>query len=359
MFMPRTPRNPVLASKPYTKRLLVDHVKENLIAGVEPHQKRVVVNLAERSRIFNTETGTFRTYDDFVSDWTYIGSRWVPDETCTLCGKQHIRRACTIEDEGTGDRMVVGSECVHTHLTIITDAGEHLTGDAKKDFLKAEMEKAKDRFFKAAWDADWADEMALWPEIYRLHNEVIYRSNDRNDVRRIQRRLDSKGYISEGTSMHLWWTTRAPSFVAELARNEAIITHHTTMQARAARAASDRVADANAFRTRFEWLTDLNCVPRGITVSDALRVESAVRRYGKEGLRWGNDETYARVMAAVPGTPAPVNPFDGIEGTSEWERGFLKSVGDRLADGRSLSPRQNEVLIKVLKGLGLNPEDYL
>lgn len=356
------PWNPDLASKPYIKvENIADHVKENLIAGVEPHQKRVVIHLAERSRIFNTESGTYRTYDDFVEDWTYIGSKWVMDETCTLCGKKHIRRACTIEDQGTGDRMVVGSECVHTHLTIVTDAGEHLTGDAKRDYLKAEMEKAKDRFFKAAWEAKW--DMTRWPEIYRLYTEVIPKGRhnpERNVVRRIQRRLDTKGYVSEGTSAYDWFVVAHPLFDQTLATYDDAITRHDTMLAHAAKAGKARNDEARAFRSRFEWLFDLRSLPNGVTVVDASRTEQAIRRYGAAGLRWGNRETYDRVMSHTPGKTY-TNPFAAIieDARNTWEKGFLTSVGDRLAEGRSLSPRQTEVLKKVLTNHGLTPEDYV
>ena len=356
------PWNPDLASRPYVKvESIADHVKENLIAGVEPHQKRVVIHLAERSRIFNTETGTYRTYDDFVEDWTYIGSKWVADETCTLCGKKHIRRACTIEDQGTGDRMVVGSECVHTHLTIVTDAGEHLTGDAKRDFLKVEMEKAKDRFFKVAWEDTW--DMSRWPEIYRLYTEVIPKGRhnpERNIVRRIQRRLDSKGYISEGTSSYDWFVASHPLFEETLARYAEPIRIHDTSVAHAAKIAGGRATEATAFRNRYEWLVDVSSEPP-VDARDVRRTEQAIRRYGAENLRWGNQTTYQIVMSHAPGKTY-TNPFTRIinEGkANEWERGFLTSVGDRIASGSGLSSRQTEVLKKVLIRLGIEPEAFI
>lgn len=328
-----------------------DHIIENLQRGVAPHEKRVVANLANISRIMLPDESV-RIYEDFVSDWRYDRSEFVHDETCTLCGKKHIREACHIIDDVQGLDIVVGNECVYKHIEIITDGVEGLTGDAKKDYLKTQMANAKDRFFTAKFVKDFPKAREYLDGV--IEHDWLYAKTDIAYAKRALRMINSRGYISRRTSTYDWFE--------EIDLEEAIAereTHLTKFKTMHTTATSSHVVTVNQknfmatkFRTMAEKQVDLGWLK---DASQIALVESKIRRYGVNGLRYGSKTFYDRVIRMdEEGGPQPC-VADGIltsprfSELTEWEQGFVKSVSEQFHSRGYLSDKQEAILTKITK----------
>ena len=200
---------------------LPEHVVENLQRGVAPHEKRVVANLAAVSRIVNTENMTIRTYDDFKHDWQYTHSLYakVGEHSCFLCGKNHIRELCQVYDKEQDLTITVGNECVWKHVEIMTDAAEGLTGDAKRDFLKAAMADAKAKFFRAKFAREV--DLTHWDE-YRDYATgaregwPVFGKENRSYAKRADRMIRERGYLTGKTEE--WFMAKRRDFRADVFR---------------------------------------------------------------------------------------------------------------------------------------------
>ena len=333
---------------------LPEQVKENLIQGVQPHEKRVVINLANISRIVAPDD-SIRLYDDFVSDWRYDRSEFLTTSygNCFLCGKDHIREACYISDDVQGREVVVGNECVYKHIEIVTDGVEGLTGDAKKDYLKIKMGEAKDRFFKSKFDLDFGAKAIEYINGV-IDNDWLYEKDTVAYAKRAFRMLTKKGYISHRTSTWEWFK----EIDIDEANNERVRQlkrfneMHTTSTATYALTASRKAFDATKFRTMAERQADLGW----LSESQANRIgtiERAIRQYGLSGLRYGNKDFLDLLMENEEnGGPQP-NPADDIIASAsfsdlnEWETNFVKQMQDRIQSGFRMSEKQQALLTKL------------
>ena len=195
------------------------HIVENLQRGVEPHEKRVVLNLAKVSRIVAKDNalaaGRIRVYEDFVHDWEYSHSLFVKagDAECYLCGKQNIREACQVNDAQQPRTIVVGNECVWKHIDIVSEGFHGLTGDAKRDYLKVQMGHAREVFYKRQFMETMAS--AHWPA---YHDYAVAETTGRREfgkhdatyAKRAERMIKARGYLTGKTKE--WYLDTQPHF---------------------------------------------------------------------------------------------------------------------------------------------------
>lgn len=333
---------------------LPDHVKNNLIQGVEPHEKRKVINLAKVSRIVNPD-GSFRLYEDFVSDWRYDRSEFLSSAyaCCHLCGKSNLREACFIRDDVTGREVVLGNECIYNHIEIMTDGVEGLTGEEKMDFLKIKMSEAKDRFFKSKFDLDFGAKAVEYINGV-IDNDWLYEKDTVAYAKRAFRMLTKKGYISHRTSTFDWF--KEIDFDDANAERESELKRfkemHSTSTATYALTASRKAFEATKFRTMAERQADLGWL-NSQQASRIGTVERGIRQYGVSGLRYGNKDFYDLLMENEKnGGPQP-NPADDIIASAsfsdlnEWETNFVKQMQDRIQSGFKMSEKQQNLLTKI------------
>ena len=332
---------------------LPEQVKENLIRGVQPHEKRVVINLANISRIVAPDD-SIRLYDDFVSDWRYDRSEFLKTShgNCFLCGKDHIREACYISDDVQGREVVVGNECVYKHIEIMTDGVEGLTGDEKKDFLKIKMGEAKDRFFKSKFDLDYGAKAIEYINGV-IDNDWLYEKDTVAYAKRAFRMLTKKGYITQRTSTFDWF--KEIDFDDANAEREAQLKRfremHSTSTATYALTASRKAFEATKFRTMAERQADLGWL-NSQQASRIGTIERAIRQYGVSGLRYGNKDFYDLLMENEKNSGPQPNPADDIIASAsfsdlnEWETNFVKQMQDRIQNGFKMSEKQSALLNK-------------
>jgi ribonuclease HI len=86
-----------------------------------------------------------------------------------------------------------------------------------------------------------------------------------------------------------------------------------------------------------EWLRGHAGDP-GNELADRLSVLGANNR-GADGLD--------SLELAIPAPPAEPPELAGVEPQGEWERDFLRSVGDQLRRGRQLSPKQQAIVDRI------------
>lgn len=347
------------------------HIVENLQRGVEPHEKRVVLNLAKVSRIVAHDNGLadgrIRVYDDFVSDWRYDRSEWVAKEECTLCGKKNIREACHIVDDVQAVDIIVGNECVHKHIEITTDGINGLTGDAKRDFLRSAMREAKEAFFASQWKREHPQsaEMMDAKDAVIHHLNTITRPSFRQRspearYNAIKRGLDARGYLSVKTDAHkdfksayeVGIRTLVTKFKDDMSKEAG---ERSRMYAEAAHRRTMRTTMANAFRVKME-----NAYDAGIlTVADMANVasvEMALRTYGPDNLRGWNQSNLTFLENKVDGTlTIDTDTLNAIEAIprgvlNDWEQSFMESITARLNKGLTLSTKQDRTVKKIIRG---------
>tara|TARA_R110001592_G_scaffold67354_8_gene206598 strand:- start:24831 stop:25898 length:1068 start_codon:yes stop_codon:yes gene_type:complete len=332
---------------------LTPEMKENLIAGVLPHQKRVVLHLAEASRIVNPDL-TIRVYDDFVDDWRYTHSTFVNKGTCELCGKNNIREACHIEDTHSKDALVVGNECVFTHITIDTDGVEGLTGDAKRDYLRKAMGVAKARWQKEHFQTTYPLAWAIWEKV-----EPTFDSHDQRWCNRVTKQLTTFGYLKAGTlrdweRIYHTFSYRITEHERKISAGEIYAGRRSRFGAKSALVAHQRIKAATDFRNDAEKKFDdglLNSYQAGLIGG----IESNIRRYGIEGLRYHHQRVYAEIQAV--GLPISDELVDegGVlavismkkDKLTDWEQDFLRSVIERNSQGRYASVKQRAVIARL------------
>ncbi len=340
---------------------LPDHVVENLQRGVAPHEKRVVANLAKVSRIVNIEDMTIRTYDDFKHDWKYTHSLYgkVGEHNCFLCGKQHIRELCQVHDEVQGKTITVGNECVWKHVEIMTDAAEGLTGDAKRDFLKAAMAKAKAKFFRAKFAAE-GNLTTYWEE-YRDYATgaregwPVFGKENKTYAKRADRMISERGYLTGKTEK--WFAEKKRDFRADVIRwqedSKKAHADRLLLAAESARRRKQKDEDATNFRLNAERGVDEGKV-HPVLAMQIGTIEKAIRRYGLHNLMWSTKDSYEAIMAGILGTPLVDEPLEVFnthyDELSDWEHSFLHSISEkRTSLGKPLTPKQRKVFDKIKK----------
>ena len=332
------------------------HVQENLIAGVKPHQKRVVLNLASVSRMVNPE-GKLRTYDDFVHDWEYVGSTFVIKGTCFLCGKHPIREACHMKEKTTDAQIIVGNDCVYKHMEISTDGVEGLTGDAKRDFLRLEMGRAKARFFKADFEHKY--DLEQWQKVsnffLKVHpkwrSAIIIGSRSYTSMKRATTMINNKGYLANGTQTAEWFETNWGSWDDKINRlNDSIKEREHARSRKAAEAAkvrNSRNADALAFRNIAEQLVEKGLLDSE-TESSIGYTENFIRNSGVIAIHRAFHRVrncYQAVMR-VSETPIKVIKMDSL---TSWEKNFMESIDEWTTAGKAMSSKQQEVYDRIMK----------
>jgi hypothetical protein len=343
------------------------HIEANLIAGVAGHEKRVVLNLASVSRMHTSE-GKWRTYDDFVSDWEYVKSTFVKKETCFLCGKKDIREACHIRDIDAGTSIIVGNECVYKHIEIITDGLAGLTGDEKRDFLKAEMAKAKARFFAAdftkTYDMDkWNDVVSVISVQPKWRLEAVNMRYYKGSVRMIEK----QGYITPNTKTSHW-------FEGQWAKWDGVVEDIVNFEKRRMERLDRRRAEAtliqnkrNEDATAFRVIAEQEFEAGVLTDSSMIsRIEDHIRYAGlAAGWGWQGDvmeSTYDAVMGRARGdtvstvkvdedTPVliAIAAYLTSDKLTGWEKNFLRSIDEWVCSGKDLTANQNRVFLKIGK----------
>lgn len=347
------------------------HIVDNLQRGVEPHEKRVVLNLAKVSRIVAHDNGLaggrIRVYDDFVSDWRYDRSEWVAKEECTLCGKKNIREACHIVDDVQEVDIIVGNECVHKHIEITTDGINGLTGDAKRDFLRSAMREAKEAFFASQWKREHPQSAEMMDAkdavIHHLNTVTRPSFRQRSPEARynsIKRGLDARGYLSVKTDSYKDFMSAyevgvkalVTKFHDDMAKKDAEVSR---MYADAAHRRTLRTAMANAFRVKMEQAYD-DGILTSQDMGNVLSVEVALRRYGRDGLRGWNESNLTFLENKVDGTLSiDTDTLDAIEAIprealNDWEQSFVESITSRLNKGLPLSTKQDRTVKKIIRG---------
>lgn len=344
------------------------HIEANLIAGVAGHQKRVVLNLASVSRIVTSE-GKYRTYDEFVSDWEYVKSTFVKKETCFLCGKNNIREACHIRDIDAGTSIIVGNECVYKHIEILTDGLAGLTGDEKRDFLKAEMAKAKARFFAADWSKTY--DMDKWNEVVSvISTQPKWRLNEVNMryFNGSKRMLEKQGYVTPNTKTSHWFEGQWAKWdeVIDNIQNfeKRRIERINRRRAEATMIQNKRNEDATAFRIIAEQEFEAGVITDASLIT---RIENRIRVCGLTNWGYGMGEvmqsTYEAVMGRAKGettidtslmdedTPIliAIAAYLTSDKLTAWEKNFLRSIDEWVCSGKELTSAQNGVFIKIGK----------
>ena len=339
---------------------LPDHVVENLQRGVAPHEKRVVANLASVSRIVNAEDLTIRTYDDFKNDWEYTHSLYakVGEHSCFLCGNKHIRELCQVYDKEQDLTITVGNECVWKHVEIMTDAAEGLTGDAKRDFLKDAMAKAKAKFMREKFAREV--DLTHWDE-YRDYATgaregwPVFGKENRTYAKRADRMIRERGYLTGKTKE--WFMAKHRDFRADVFRwkedKEEAHAKRVHLNAEAARRRRQRDTDATNFRANAELGVDDGRVSP-VLAKGIASVEQGIRRYGLHGLKWGLKDTYDAIMAGLLGKPMVDEPNEVFhahyDDLTPWEHSFLFSISqNRTSVGLPLTPKQQKVFDKIKK----------
>lgn len=271
--------------------VIPDVVMKNLISGVKPHEKRVVIHLAEASRILN-EDGTIRTYDEFVSDWEYDKSTFYKSETCNLCGKRGIREACHIRDKVTGNSMIVGNDCVYKHIEITTDAAEGLTGDEKRDYLKRAMHIARQEFWKNDFNTRYPNHDEVWSNVEPIYQR---RRGLRAYARRVNRMLEQKGYLSGKTKE--WYEENYHRFSVAIEREKKIIEERNNRRAKSVAVSNIKYAQAKEFRILAEQVIELGLLDGDLSgiITSIPHTERAIRIYGVDNLKWGRKRTYEKI----------------------------------------------------------------
>ena len=341
---------------------LPPHIIENLQRGVEPHEKRVVLNLAKVSRIVAKDNalaaGRIRVYEDFVHDWEYSHSLFVKagDAECYLCGKQNIREACQVNDGQQPRTIVVGNECVWKHIDIVSEGFHGLTGDAKRDYLKVQMGHAREVFYKRQFMETMAS--AHWPA---YHDYAVAETTGRREfgkhdatyAKRAERMIKARGYLTGKTKE--WYLDTQPHFQTRV--NEAQervkrrVIEADRSRAAAVKASAQNNRDAKSFRREAEAGFSDGRVPEGLA-NRIGSVETSIRRYG---LKWSTKDHYDGIMGCLMGTTVPSEHNEASDlltayksQLSAWEQDFLASVSSsRFAVGIPLSPKQQRMLDKV------------
>jgi len=330
-----------------------DNIIENLQRGVAPHEKRVVANLANISRIMLPDKSV-RIYEDFVSDWRYDRSEFVHDETCTLCGKKHIREACHIIDDVQGLDIVVGNECVYKHIEILTDGVEGLTGDAKKDYLKTQMAKAKDRFWTSKFKTDYPNARDYLEGV--IKEDWMYLKEHIQYSKRALRMLDKKGYISRNTSTFKWF--EAIDLKDAIAVRESMLASartrfddYTTKN----KATGLHIINKKSFlATNFRYMAEEQ-VDKGWIESSSLisMTEHHIRAYGVSGLKYSSKHFYEMVIGndrrggpAVCKAQQILDHKPTFHSLNDWEKNFVKSCRNQFSEMGFLSERQQKLIDK-------------
>lgn len=346
---------------------LPPHIIENLQRGVESHEKRVVLNLANVSRIVAKDNGLaagrIRVYEDFVHDWEYSHSLFVKkgEAECYLCGKKDIREACHVNDAQQPRTIVVGNECVWKHIDIVSEGFHGLTGDAKRDYLKVQMGHAKEVFYKRQFMETMAS--AHWPA---YHDYAVAETTGRREfgkhnatyAKRAERMIKARGYLTGKTKE--WYLDTQPHFQTRV--NEAQervkrrVIEADRSRAAAAVASAQNNRDAQSFRREAEAGFSDGRVPSQLANHIGV-VETSIRRYGLHGLKWSTKDFYDGIMACLMGTSTVSEHNEASDllaayksKLTEWERGFLADVSrTRLSVGIPLSRKQQKMLDKVKK----------
>ncbi len=343
-----------------------EHIIENLQRGVAPHEKRVVANLAKVSRIVRPDE-TVRVYDDFVTDWRYDRSEFLPTSngSCFLCGKKHIREICVIVDDdqpfGASKKEVgVGNECVHKHIEILTDGVEGLTGDAKKDFLKTQMAKAKDRFFKTKFQLEYPQARKYLEGV--MENQWLFHKPTITNAKKALKMLNKKGYISRNTLTFRWF--EALDLDDEIADTERMVkgawdakrldeayrrTEYLTIR-------NQRDFMASHFRKMAERQVDLGWIESSSNISST---ENAIRRYGIGKLKWSAKTLYEMVIEndkrgePIPCLPSEIKAQPSYSDLTEWEQTFVDSTEYQFRAQGGLSHKQLKLLDEMKQKVGL------
>lgn len=347
---------------------LPDELYEALASGRgKAYERRVIRNLAKKSRIVDIDLGTIRPYEEFSKDWKYTKSVFGRTHKCGLCGHAPLKENCVLVNEESGEELLVGNTCVHRYIEIRNpETGELLSEDEKLELLKGNMTEAKKEYAKQEF-------AQAYPEAMKLLKKYERMMHSRKPLKRLHKtvmnRLVKYGYL--GGKTRKGWDTFMETAEAEFEAYE----EYKKQQALEARARAERNAEAKAkfaqqiAQNRNTWATEADeFINIGSDLEEQLsswekemvgRVQTKIRSTGVKSLRGGylrfHEELTARHMIAN-GVEIPMPPI-GTEvklwlqsaPLNDWEKDFCTSIMGRLALGRSLSEPQMTVIEKIRK----------
>ena len=324
------------------------------------YEKRIVVNLAKISRIVS-DMGAIRPYSEFSKDWNYEGSVYGHTDNCELCGAS-IKENCKLKNEETGDQILIGNVCVYRYIEIRDSMGRVLSDAEKKEFLKSEMTEAKKDFLRADFATRFPTALAdlqRWkPYMTRKWSPhaTLYRT--------VVKRLATHGFLGAKT-MKAWedfCINAEQEFQAWERRNELVaLQRHANLEADIERKKAF-LAQINAKRNQFnreadEWRESVKDLELNRWEHDMVsRVATKITTSGKDALVGGylrfTQEMEARKNIntdALPPVAVKLQARLDDGSLNEWEQSFVASVIPRIATGRSLSTKQQQVVDRLLK----------
>ncbi len=164
--------------------------------GAKGWEKRVVKNLAFHSQLFNPD-GSVRTWEEIVSTWKYDISTYGHKHFCEACGKNPILENCHLENQETGERIIVGNLCVIRYLDIVVD-GIQLNEEEKREFLTGKMTEARKEHYREKFMDKCP---TVWDDLKRY--EDLLNNQDPSLLKGMVRRMRTHGF--PGKVMETRW----------------------------------------------------------------------------------------------------------------------------------------------------------
>tara|TARA_Y100000004_G_scaffold33510_3_gene35559 strand:- start:7957 stop:9084 length:1128 start_codon:yes stop_codon:yes gene_type:complete len=348
-------------------------VIDTVAKSARSYEKRVVVALTNNSRIVNPDK-TIRDFEDFKSDWRYDRSIHGTTDTCGVCNKQPIKENCVLVDDHTKEELIVGNVCVHRYIEITVD-GEVLEGQKKKEYLAGRMSEARKKFKQEKWAHDYpaamTDLLLFEPWMTERRSK---RFADRNKFmdptlasfhKAMTNRLTKHGFPGP----KLWgqwdifmetahdrfraWEKHLVVREAEAARRaEAERERRAAMAAKAAEMRDTWRTEAEEWRVKV--INELG----GFTSWESNMIVRVVNQWKvsgrptKHGIGKFVQELDDRVLLAkgeleLNDEAKEADTILRSVPLNDWECGFMVSIRQRLAIGRSLSDKQREIYDRI------------
>ena len=344
---------------------LPDELYEALADGHSSQfEKRIIRNLAKISTIISDE-GQIRPYSEFSSDWNYTKSIFGHTHKCELCGHAPIVENCVLTHED-GREILIGNVCVHRYVEIRDENGRVMNQKEKGEFLKENMKEAKVEHAKQEFTMMYPNAMF---DLKRYEALMRTRKKWKTLHKVVLRRLVSHGYLGQKTRRQ--WDEFMQIAEKEQKAYDAFKAQKELERQAQASMESDRVV---AFQQRLaekrnqfahegqEWIEQAMEIESNLNAWEKKmvgRVLEKIKVSGIEGLGGG----FARFREEVlirrrldSGEVIPLPPIaqdllkkQAENELNEWESGFVDSVIGRLAEGRSLSDAQMNVVKRILE----------
>lgn len=344
---------------------LPDELYEALADGVASgYEKRVIKNLARVSTIVADEG--IRPYSEFSKDWKYTKSVFGRTMKCGLCGHAPLKENCVLVNDEDGSELLVGNTCVHRYVEIRDAEGRLLSQQEKATLLKENMKEAKVEHAKQEFTMMYPNAMF---DLKRYEALMRTRKKWKTLHKVVLRRIVSHGYLGQKTRRQ--WDEFMQIAEKEQKAYDAFKAQKELERQAQASMESDRVV---AFQQRLaekrnqfahegqEWIEQAMEIESNLNAWEKKmvgRVLEKIKVSGIEGLgggfaRFREEVLIRRRLDAGEVIPLPPIAQDLLkkqaeDELNEWESGFVDSVIGRLAEGRSLSDAQMNVVKRILE----------